>query len=211
MARSMIKAKGLPGMFWGEAINTAVYILNRTTSKGTGGKTPYELWNGTTPAVHHLRTFGCVAHVKNVGPNVKKLDDRSKPMIFIGYEPGSKAYRVYDPAVRRVHISRDVIFDKEARWEWGADTTASGDDEFVIKYTTVAHPEVTTMLQPRPREDTPGPSTPAPTPHAMPPPTPHATPSPTIKFATPPSVARGGSDASMTTTFRSDSVPSTTS
>ncbi|WVZ81795.1 hypothetical protein U9M48_029136, partial [Paspalum notatum var. saurae] len=195
MAGSMIKAKGLPGMFWGEAINTAVYILNRTTSKGTGGKTPYELWNGTTPAVHHLRTFRCVAHIKNVGPDVKKLDDRSKPMIFIGYEPGSKAYRVYDPAVRRVHISRDVIFDEEARWEWGADTTASGDDEFVIRYTTVAHPEVTTMLQPQPREDTPGPSTPAPTPHAMPAPTPHATPSPTIKFATPPSVAEEDLDA----------------
>lgn len=29
--------------------------------------------------------------------NVKKLDDRSRPMIFVGYEPGSKAYRVYDP------------------------------------------------------------------------------------------------------------------
>lgn len=28
MARSMIKAKGLPGTFWGEAVNTVVYILN---------------------------------------------------------------------------------------------------------------------------------------------------------------------------------------
>jgi hypothetical protein len=37
-ARSMLKAKGLPGMFWGEAINTAVYILNRTTTKGTAAR-----------------------------------------------------------------------------------------------------------------------------------------------------------------------------
>ncbi|CAA6674013.1 unnamed protein product [Spirodela intermedia] len=28
-ARSMLKAKGLPGWFWGEAVATAVYILNR--------------------------------------------------------------------------------------------------------------------------------------------------------------------------------------
>lgn len=28
-ARSMLKAKGLPGWFWGEAVNAAVYILNR--------------------------------------------------------------------------------------------------------------------------------------------------------------------------------------
>ncbi|WVZ51167.1 hypothetical protein U9M48_002333 [Paspalum notatum var. saurae] len=194
MARSMIKAKGLPGTFWGEAVNTAVYILNRTTMKGTGGKTPYELWNGTTPAVHHLRTFGCVAHVKNIGPNVKKLDDRSKPMIFVGYEPGSKAYRVYDPSARRLHISRDVIFDEEARWEWDADTVANSDDEFVIEYTTVAHPEVTTTLQPRRWEDTSGPSTPAPTSHATPAPTVHATPAPTIVFASPPSGAQDDLD-----------------
>ncbi|WVZ98286.1 LOW QUALITY PROTEIN: hypothetical protein U9M48_043748 [Paspalum notatum var. saurae] len=172
MARCMLKAKGLPGMFWGEAITTTVYISNRTSTKGTGGKTPYELWTRTTPAVHHLRTFGCVAHVKNIGPNVKKLDDRSKSMIFVGYEPGSKAYRVYDPASRRVHISRDVIFDEEARWEWGADAMASGDDEFTIQFTTVAHP---------------GSPTPAPSPHT--------TLSPTITFATPPSGASEALDA----------------
>jgi hypothetical protein len=29
MARSMMESKGLPGKFWGEAVNTAVYLLNR--------------------------------------------------------------------------------------------------------------------------------------------------------------------------------------
>jgi hypothetical protein len=69
-ARSMLKAKSLPGWFWGEAIMTVVYVLNRTMTKGNGGKTPYELMNGVTPAVHHLRTFGCVAHVKCNTPGV---------------------------------------------------------------------------------------------------------------------------------------------
>ena len=74
--RSMLKAKGLPGVFWGgEAVTTAVYLLNRSSSKSIGGKTPYELWTGSAPGVHHLRTFGCVAHVKNTTPNLKKLDD----------------------------------------------------------------------------------------------------------------------------------------
>ena len=161
MARSMLKASGLPGSFWGEATNTAVYILNRTTTRGTGGRTPYELWNGSTPAVHHLRTFGCVVHVKTASPHPKKLDDRSRPMIFVGYEPGSKAYRVYDPTTRRVHISRDAVFDEEARWEWGADTMTSSDSEFTIQCTTVGHPEVATANQPQSQEDTAGPSTPA--------------------------------------------------
>jgi len=50
-ARSMLKAKGLPGKFWGEAVTTAVYLLNRSSSKSVGGKTPYELWTGSVPGV----------------------------------------------------------------------------------------------------------------------------------------------------------------
>jgi transposase InsO family protein len=41
--RCMLKAKGLPAVFWGEAVSTAVYLLNRSSSKSIGGKTPYEL------------------------------------------------------------------------------------------------------------------------------------------------------------------------
>jgi hypothetical protein len=29
--------------------------------------------------------------------NLKKLDNHSKPVIFVGYELGSKAYHTYDP------------------------------------------------------------------------------------------------------------------
>lgn len=57
-----------------------------------------------------LRTFGCVAHVKTV----MSLEDRNNRMVFNSYEYGSKAYRLYDPARRKVHISRDVVFDEKA-------------------------------------------------------------------------------------------------
>jgi transposase InsO family protein len=115
-ARSMLKAKELPGIFWGEAVTTVVYLLNRAPSKGVGGKIPYQLWTGSAPGVHHLRTFGCVAHMKITTPNLKKLNDRSCCTIFVGYEARSKAYRLYDPSTRRVHVSRDVIFDEAAQW-----------------------------------------------------------------------------------------------
>ncbi|WVZ65497.1 hypothetical protein U9M48_014849 [Paspalum notatum var. saurae] len=97
MARSMLLAKGLPGMFWGEAVTTAVFILNRSPTHSLDGKTPFEAWHGERPAVSFFRTFGCIAHVKNCRPQLKKLEARSTPMIFVGYEVGSKAYRMYNP------------------------------------------------------------------------------------------------------------------
>jgi hypothetical protein len=69
---------------------TTVYVLNISLTKGVARKTPYEACHGRKPSVHHLRTFGCVAYVKNTSPNLKKLDDRSRPMIFVGYEHGTK-------------------------------------------------------------------------------------------------------------------------
>jgi hypothetical protein len=75
--RSMLKAKSLSRIFWGEAIAMAIYVLNWCPTKGVIGKTPYEAWHGRKPTVHHLHSFGCVAHVKNAMLNVKKLDDRS--------------------------------------------------------------------------------------------------------------------------------------
>ena len=96
---------------------------------------------GSAPGVHHLWTFGCVAHVKNTTPNLKKLDDRSRRMIFIGYEPGSKAYRVYDLATQRVHISHDIIFDEAAQWSW-ASTHDVEPGDFTIEQENPEAPEV---------------------------------------------------------------------
>ena len=91
MARCMLKAKQVPSTYWGEAVLTAVFILNRSFTRSVDGKTPYEAWYGRKPGVRFLRTFGCVGHVKMTRPQLKKLDDRSTPMVFMGYETGSKA------------------------------------------------------------------------------------------------------------------------
>ena len=64
-----------------------------------------------------MRTFGCVVHVRDMLPGLKKLDDYSRPMIFMGYEPGMKGCRAYDPATGRVAITRDVVFEELACWD----------------------------------------------------------------------------------------------
>uniref|UniRef100_A0ACD6A031 Uncharacterized protein n=1 Tax=Avena sativa TaxID=4498 RepID=A0ACD6A031_AVESA len=120
MARCLLKAMKVPGAFWGEAVKTAVYLLNRAPSRSLEGVTPYEAWHGKKPNVQHLKIFGCVAHVKKLGPGVDKLADRSVLGIFVGYEVGSKAYRVYDPITKRLHVTRDVIFEERCPWDWEA-------------------------------------------------------------------------------------------
>ncbi|KAL8123781.1 hypothetical protein AgCh_011684 [Apium graveolens] len=47
-----------------------------------------------------------------------KLDDKSKKYIFVGYSEASKAYKLYNPIIRKIVISRDVIFNEEASWKW---------------------------------------------------------------------------------------------
>ena len=65
-------------------MNTAVFLLNRAPTQSVAGKTPFEVWHSVKPPVHFLRTFGCVAHVKNGSQRLAKLDDRSTPMVFVG-------------------------------------------------------------------------------------------------------------------------------
>ena len=46
MARALLKQQGVPAKFWGEAVVTAVHLLNRSPTKSLQGKTPYEAWYG---------------------------------------------------------------------------------------------------------------------------------------------------------------------
>ena len=105
MVRAMLKAKDLPRELWGEAVSTAVYIINRSLTKSLQGQTPHEKWTRRRPSVDHMKISGSIIHVKETKPHLSKLEDRCKPMIFIGYELGSKAYRCFDPVNLKVIIS----------------------------------------------------------------------------------------------------------
>ncbi len=48
-ARNMILAQGLNLEFWGEAMNTAMYIKNRCPTKVLDSKTLQEAWSGGNP------------------------------------------------------------------------------------------------------------------------------------------------------------------
>jgi hypothetical protein len=117
MDRALLKQRGMSAVFWGEAVVTAVYILNHSPTKVLEGRTPYEAWHGRKPAVSHLQVFGCLAFAKELG-HVSKLDNRSTLGVFIGYAEGSKAYRILDPKTQRVRMARDVVFNEGRGWVW---------------------------------------------------------------------------------------------
>ena len=60
MVRSMLSNSKLPVSLWMYALKTAMYLLNKVTSKAVP-KTPFELWTNRTPSIRHLHVWGCQA------------------------------------------------------------------------------------------------------------------------------------------------------
>ncbi|KAG6523804.1 hypothetical protein ZIOFF_013691 [Zingiber officinale] len=113
MARSLLKGTHMPARFWGEAVRHAVYLLNRLPTKALGDRSPFEAWMGRKPHLAHLRVFGCVAYVKNTTPQLKKLDDRSSPMVYLGVEEGCKAHRLFDPRHGKLQFMVEDALDTD--------------------------------------------------------------------------------------------------
>ena len=117
MAQSMLKGKGLPNKFWVDAINSTIYILNRSPTKVVRNKTPFEAWNKRKPVVNHLKVFWCIAYAL-VSHERDKFDEKGEKLIFIGCSNESKGYRLFNPKTNKLVVARDVVFDEMAAWSW---------------------------------------------------------------------------------------------
>ena len=127
MTRSILKAMKVPNYLWGEAVRHSTYIINRVPTRALKNMTPYESLRIKKPNLNHIRVFGCLAYAKIDSAMLKKLDDRSLVLVHLGTEPGSKAYRLYNPETRRIVVNRDVVFDEKKGWNWNKDTGATRD------------------------------------------------------------------------------------
>ncbi len=78
----MILAQGLELEFWGEAVNTTMYIKNQCPTKALNSKTPQEAWSGRKPDVSHLKVFGCKAFAHVPDEKRTKLESKSMPCVF---------------------------------------------------------------------------------------------------------------------------------
>ena len=109
-ARSMMSHGKTPIEFSAEAINTAVYLRNRSPTTSLKEITPYECLFKQKPDVSNLRVFGCEAFAHIPEKQRKKFDEKSRKVVFIGYPEGTKGYKLYDPSTRKFIRSRDIVF-----------------------------------------------------------------------------------------------------
>ena len=111
--RCMLRTAKLPKSFWGAAVLTACYLINRSPSAPLGFDVPEKVWTCKEISYNHLKVFGCKAFIHVPKEQRSKLDDKALPCIFIGYGNEEFGYKVWDPKTRKVIRSRDVIFHED--------------------------------------------------------------------------------------------------
>ncbi|CAL9022992.1 unnamed protein product, partial [Prunus brigantina] len=130
MARSMMTEKGIPVIFWAEAVSTAVYLQNRCFTTSVSSKTPFEAFTGRKPGIKHLKVFGCICYTHVPSSLRQKFDDKSRKGVFMGYGSCEKGYRVYDLQSKKIVLSRSVIFNEDKAWNWKSDQEESAPIPF---------------------------------------------------------------------------------
>ena len=103
MVRSMIYLTDLPLLFWGYALETTAFTLNRAPSKSVE-TTPYELWFGKKPKLSFLKVWGRDAYVKKFQPD--KLEPKSKKCVFIKYPKETVGYTFYHRSEGKIFVAK---------------------------------------------------------------------------------------------------------
>jgi hypothetical protein len=94
LANAMLDCSGLSNSWWGEAILTAYFLLNRVPSS-KGNITPYEGWKCRNPTLEFLGPWGCLAKVNVSAYKKQKLGPKTVDCIFLGYAQHSVAYKIF--------------------------------------------------------------------------------------------------------------------
>jgi len=91
--RCMLSYAKLPKSFWGEAMKTAVDLINLSPSVPLNCDFPQRVWTGKDVSFEHLRVFGCKAFVHVPRDERSKLDSKAKQCIFLRYGHEEFGYR----------------------------------------------------------------------------------------------------------------------
>jgi hypothetical protein len=108
---AMFMTSKLPPSSWPWTAGTLVRTINRLPSSAIDSKTPFKLWNGETPSLGMLRTWGCEALVHLQKDQQKKpFRPHARKCVFIGYPTDYKGWRFIDLLTGKEIISDSAIF-----------------------------------------------------------------------------------------------------
>jgi hypothetical protein len=94
IARRMVFNNGEPMRFWGDAVEYAAFVLNRSPSRSNRGRnSPLELLEGKAPSLLNVVVFGSTCMVCR-DPNGRTLTNRATRGIRLGAPADTKSYVV---------------------------------------------------------------------------------------------------------------------
>ena len=146
VARSLFFQSRVPISFWGDCIQTAVFLVNRLPTPVLKLKSPFSVLYNKEPDYTQLRVFGCLVFASTLPSSRHKFSPRAIPAVFMGYPLGYKGYRLYDIHSKKFFISRDVVFHEDTfpfHSLSAANTFPSPFDEVVIPLPCADTSEVT--------------------------------------------------------------------
>ncbi|RVW76641.1 Retrovirus-related Pol polyprotein from transposon TNT 1-94 [Vitis vinifera] len=114
-ARTILLHSNVPFRFWGDAVLTACYLINRMPSSVLHDQIPHSLLFPDQP-LYFLppRVFGCTCFVHILTPGQDKLSAKAMKCLFLGYSRLQKGYRCYSLETHRYFISADVTFFEDS-------------------------------------------------------------------------------------------------
>ena len=116
VTRALLMEQNVPTIFWGDAILTAAYLINRIPSKVLNYTTPIQKLLDIFPNFPFinslpLKVFGCVVFVHKKDGN--KYGARADKCIFLGYSSTQKGYKCYCPSSKKLIVSQDTVFSED--------------------------------------------------------------------------------------------------
>ncbi|XP_010468354.1 PREDICTED: uncharacterized protein LOC104748404 [Camelina sativa] len=102
----------LPIKFWGEAVLTTAYLINRTPSSIHKGVSPYEILHGCKPAYDQLRVFGSACYVHRTSRDKINLGNVVVFVSLLAMLLERKGGRFTTLRTMFFSVSRDVVFQE---------------------------------------------------------------------------------------------------
>ena len=97
--------------------------------------TPYHQLFQNNPFPIEPKVFGCTCFVRDVHPQVSKLDPKSLKCIFVGYSRVQKGYRCYCPTLQCYFVSTNVTFFETTLFSLSSPVPSQGEDDDLLVYT----------------------------------------------------------------------------